>query len=276
MIKTFSINYISCHDEWLLAALSDAGFSGIDMEYNDSFFEGDGYEKNAEKLVELLDKYNLKCVQVHFPVYNIFESSEVKDEKKEQDIKDAIRAMPLLGAKWGALHPMSASNFGFNVNRAMEDNIERIKTYLEVASKYDVGIALENLAVFPDCPQYNFFTSDYRDHCEIVDRINSENFGICWDFGHSNLMKYDHKQALKYIGDRIKIVHIHDNIGLCDMHSCPGTGRIKWEELMPVLKENGFKGPLTLEVAHSYPHMAIKKDYLNMCGKMADVLAEML
>lgn len=171
---------------------------------------------------------------------------------------------------------MSASNFGYNVNRGIDDNVERIKTYAEVADKCGVGVALENLAVFPDCPQYNFLTSDYRDHCEIVDRVNAENCGICWDFGHSNLMKYDHKKALEYIGDRIKIVHIHDNIGLCDMHSCPGTGLIRWEELLPVLKKNGFDGPLTLEIAYNYPHDAIKKDYYNMCGKMADVLAEML
>ena len=276
MIKTFSLNYESCHDEWLLEAISDAGFSGVDMEYADSFFNSDGIEKNSEKLVKLLDKFNLKCVQVHLPINKFFQSSEIWDYDKEQQIKDAIRAMSYLGAKWGALHPMSSTNFGYDVDRAMHDNIERIKTYLEVADKYNVGVALENIPVFPDCPQYKFFTSDYKDHCEIVDRINAKNFGICWDFGHSNLMKYDHKEVLEYVGDRIKIIHMHDNIGLCDMHSCPGTGLIKWEELLPVLKKHGFCGPLTFEVAHSYPHIAIKKDYINMCGKMADVLAQML
>ncbi len=239
------------------------------------FFEDKNWEDKIIKVKESLDSAGLVCAQVHLPYYGIFESSEVYIEQKEYDIKSAFKSMSMLGAKWGAFHPMSSTNYDYDPKRAMHDNKEKIKNYLEEASKYNVGIAVENLPVFPDCSQYNFFTSNYEDHCELIDSFNSELVGACWDFGHANLMPYDKAKVLDIMGDRVKIVHMHNNTEMCDLHICPCIGMVKWEELIPVMVKHGYSGPLSLEINLKIIMPQLLKDYINLCGKTADEMLKL-
>ena len=85
-------------------------------------------------------------------------------------------------------------------------------------------------------------------------------------------MKYDMAQVLDKLGDRIKITHIHDNTKMCDLHICPGIGKINWESVMPILKKHHYSGPVNLELELSYIHPEILREYLNMCSKMAGYL----
>ena len=246
MIK--SINCSEKDIEKTLPKLKKAGFDGIDFALCDNGFMDGNWQEKAEKVKQLLDKNGMVCAQVHLPFYGIFESSEIYDEKMERNIKNSFQAMKILDTKWGAFHPQSATNYDYDRNRSMHDNIEKLKGYLEEAAKYDVGIAVENIPVFPDCPQYNFFSANVDDHIELVDALNSPLVQICWDFGHANLMKYDMAEEIKKMGDRIKILHVHNNNGMCDWHVTPTIGTIRWEGLLKTLKHIGFDGPMNLEL----------------------------
>lgn len=271
-MKSISLDIAHALDENFLKILKESGFSGIDLGLNNQIMATDAFKGTIETVRELFDLNRLICSQVHLPYYNIFDSSELYDDEKEAEIKNAFEAMAILGAKWGAYHPMSATNYEYDRKRAMNDNREKLKKYLETASKFNVGIAVENLTIFPDCCQYRFFTYDEDDHIELVDSLNSELIAICWDFGHSNLMKYDMAQVLDKLGDRIKITHVHDNTKMCDLHICPGIGKINWESVMPILKKHHYSGPVNLELELSYIHPEILREYLNMCSKMAGYL----
>lgn len=273
-IKSITLGTGLCTDMDMLKMIKDAGFEGIDMGFSGGFFEGD-WEKKTHEIKDCFEKAGLKCAQVHLPYYNIFESSEVYIEEKEREMRSSFKCMSILGAKWGAYHPMSSTNFDYDPKRAMHDNREKLKNYLEEASKYNVGIAVENLPVFPDCSQYNFFTSNYEDHCELVDSLDSELIGACWDFGHANLMPYDMSEVLDVMGDRIKIVHMHNNTEMCDLHIAPCIGTIKWEKMIPVLVKHGYSGPLNLELNLNLIMPELKKDYLELCSKAADLMLNM-
>lgn len=274
-VKALALGYDSCLDGQTLPMFKKAGFDGIDLGFGTGFFDDGKWEERAYKIKECLDKENMVCSQVHLPYYGIFESSEIYREEKEYEIKSAFKCMSILGAKWGAYHPMSSTNFDYDPKRAMVDNKEKIKNYLEEASKYNVGIAVENLPVFPDCPQYNFFTSNYEDHCELVDSFNSELVGVCWDFGHANLMTYDKAKVFDIMGERVKIVHIHNNIGLCDMHIAPCLGTIKWEEIVPIMVKNKFPGALALEINMKIITPQMKQLYVEFCSKSADEMLKL-
>lgn len=273
-VKAIGLHSELCMDTKWLEIIKKAGFEGIDLQYEGNFFERD-WEKESAVIRENLEKTGIVCAQVHLPYYNIFESSEVYIDQKEYEIKSAFKSMSILGAKWGALHPMSSTNFDYDPKRAMHDNKEKIKNYLEESSKYNVGIAVENLPIFPDCPQYNFFTSNYEDHCELIDSFDSDLVGACWDFGHANLMKNDKAKVLDNMGNRIKIVHMHNNTEMCDMHISPCMGTVKWEELIPIMVKNGYSGPLSLEVNLDMIMPQMLVDYIEFCGKTADEMLKL-
>lgn len=228
MLKLINLTFEQCKTE--LSKFKNAGFDGVDLALYDGVMN-DGWEKRIDETAQLLENNNMVCAQVHLPFYDLFDSSEKYNEKTESQIKNSFKAMSILGAKWGALHPQSSTGFGYDRNRSMHDNIEKIKGYLEEAVKYNTGIAVENIPVFPDCPQYKFFTANSDDHIELVDSLDSDFVKICWDFGHSNLMNYNITEILKKLGDRIKILHIHNNNGICDWHVTPSIGTIKWDDI---------------------------------------------
>lgn len=245
MIKAINMTVADC--EKYLRKMSAVGFDGIDLSFWYGFME-DGWERRVEHVAKMLEENNMVCHQVHLPSYDLFASSELYNDKIEEQIKNSFKAMSMLGAKWGALHPQSSTGFDYDRGRAMHDNREKIKGYLEAASKYDVGIAVENIPIFPDCPQYKFFSAHPEDHLELVDSLNSDLVGICWDFGHANLMDYDMCDVLKMMGKRIKILHVHNNNTQCDWHVTPSIGTIKWDGVADAMREFGYDGALSMEL----------------------------
>lgn len=270
MKKIISINFKRLQDSVLMQEIADVGFDGIDLGLNDcdpDIFKD--AERSAELIRSTLDTFRLKAYQVHLPLYNLFTSCEMVDETIENSITGSLKIMSYLDIPWGAFHPMSASNFDYDRKRAMADNKEHLKKHLETAEKYNVGIAVENIPIFPDCPQYRFFSAVPEDHMELVDSLNSPHIGICWDFGHANLMPYDKAEVLNMMGERIKILHVHSNFAERDIHLSPGLGTVEWEKLLPILTKNGFKGNMSLETRW----VSIgRKAYFAYCSAAADEL----
>lgn len=276
MLKIIQISTDDCMNPDILSAVRQAGFDGIDIEFSKHFLDDPVWYDNSRRLQEVLERAELTAAQVHLPFYGIFVSSERYEEEMERKIRNALKSMSVLGIKWGAFHPMSSTNYGYDPKRAMYDNTEKLKKYLETAEQCNVGIAVENIPIFPDCPQYHFFTADPEDHIALVDGLQSDHIGICWDFGHANLMPYDKKQVLERLGERVKIVHIHNNFETYDLHLCPAIGSVDWQTLLPVLGGGHFSGPFSLEVKLTRANEALWNDYLNFCGLAADKLMKFL
>lgn len=266
-----SINYImeEATDE-VLDIMKKSGFDGLDVYFNNMNDEQcKNFPKTAEKFREKLEKHGLVCCQVHLPFHNMFLSSEITDEQKDKNIIAVLNSMDILGAKWGAYHPRSSKNTGYNKKQEMKDNIAEISKYLEVAEKKNVGLAIENIPVFPDCPQHRFFGADYEDHIELVDSLKSENVGICLDVGHLNLTLYDMEKVIEKMGERIKILHLHNNFRTGDMHITPAEGTVNWDKVMPALKRAGYKGDVSLEINFG-ENFALKETMPSLMAHLAD------
>lgn len=207
----------------------------------------------TEKIQKILDRTGIACVQSHPYYYDLRISSEIVEEEHEFAICQAIIATAKLGAKWCALHPRSSVNKGFRLSASLEDNRRDFSKYLEVAVKHGTGIAAENLPIFGGIrPIMPFFSSDYEELCLLVDGFADEHMKVCWDFGHANLMAFDQADAIRYVGERIRCTHVHNNNGTDDTHLTPENGSIDWTRVMPALASAGYDGPLTLETHCNY------------------------
>ena len=50
------------------------------------------------------------------------------------------------------------------------------------------------------------------------------------------------------MGERIKILHLHNNFRTGDMHITPAEGTVNWDKVMPALKRAGYRGDVSLEI----------------------------
>lgn len=275
--KSISISTECCLDLQYLQMVRACGFAGIDLNFSNSFFETKS-DNQLETICANLYAVNLACAQVHLPTYDLFADSSEDDPEIERRIAFVLRAMPVLKAQWGAFHVRSAVKDGFDRKRALRDNVESLKRLCGVAERYGVGIAVENLPTFPDRPDAPFYSSRIEDHCEVIDAVNHPLIGGCWDFGHANLnvqhKDRSQKELLSILGDRVKLVHVHNNYATRDSHLPPSIGSVDWMDAIAGLRETGFSGFFSLECGCGGSNLKLAKAYCEFCGKTTDIILE--
>lgn len=249
--------------EFKCALASKAGFKYISANYYDMQNKTDyEWEHAIENTKNILDKNGLSCIQIHPFYYDLLLSSEIRDEASEYAIHKAIEAGGRLGAEWVAIHPRSNLTTGLYRSKSFEDNKKDIGAYLDTAAKFGTGIAAENLLIADGItPIIPFYSWSCEDLCELVDSFSAKNIGICWDTGHANLLRFDQATAIRFMGERIRCTHVHNNFGKCDDHLTPDQGSIPWEKVMKAFSDVGYKGPLTLETHCRYNDPALLESF---------------
>lgn len=242
--------------ELMLQYASKAGFKEVSINFGDcEVIFKDNFDAHVEEMCALLEKYNLKCTQTHLPCYHLLTTAQECDNDVEASIIQALEASSKLGAEWAAYHPRTDISAGYNQQTSFQFNKDKLQEYLEYAEKYNIGIAVENMPLYPyTFPEWRFFGGGWEELILLCDSFNSDKMGICWDFGHAHTATLDQPNAFKDIGDRLKITHVHDNYKNGDHHQLPLLHNYKlwksinWESVINGLKSIEYKGPLTLEL----------------------------
>jgi sugar phosphate isomerase/epimerase len=73
------------------------------------------------------------------------------------------------------------------------------------------------------------------------------------DVGHAHLGRRPEEpnrtaELVDAFGDRLAHVHVHDNLGLEDLHLPLGAGSVDWPEVARVLRRAGYDGTVTIEL----------------------------
>ena len=263
--------------ELLLEYAAKSGFKEVLIGFGSSdIFLKENYQKDVENIKELLCKYGLACKQTHLPTYHLTVSSEITDEKTETSIKRAIKASAELGAEWVTYHPRTDITNGYSRTKSFEVNRDILSGYLDDAEKYGIGIAVENMPLYPLVwPDLRFFGGSWEELCELCDSFHSDGIGICWDFGHANTSWIDQSAAIKEIGKRLKMTHVHDNYKRGDHHQLPAMGDLQWgcidwKKPMNALKEINYTGSLALEVI--YPSIPMCESFMKLAYESLEYL----
>lgn len=159
-------------------------------------------------------------------------------------MKKAIRGTHTLGCPRFVLHALLPyEDTDKNAEEVVELNAEFIAAVADYAKDYGITVCLENLP-FPKHP-----VSSVAQVCAVVDKAGRENLKVCLDTGHAAIYDTDVASAVRYIGERLCALHIHDNMGDTDAHLIPGDGVIDWDSVAAALSEIGFSGVVSLETS---------------------------
>ena len=249
--------------EKTLEIIKNSGFDGIDLNldlyakwsetykernFSSFIFDRGASEEYAYKLKDLLSKYNLSCLQAHSPMPSYYTDEELGKMTIEAQ-KNSIRICGIVGCKNMTIHPYYPSPIENQIPIEDEDRInfeEFFPPLFASLEENNVTACLEDLPVGNRRGSRSFrgiLTVPER-AIEYVDKLNSlagkELFGLCCDTGHlvcTSSIPYDY---IKAVGDRIKIVHIHDNRGLKDEHLIPYSGYTNWDMVCRAFHDIGY------------------------------------
>jgi len=134
------------------------------------------------------------------------------------------------------------------------------------AKEIGVTVCLENMP-FPELP-----LAHVSQITRFVDALGKDNLKVCLDTGHANVCGTDIGEAIRMLGDRLAVFHIHDNDGKNDQHRLPGTGTANFGSMGEALAEIGFSGVLSSEarIGPKTPH----KVFHAQARSMADTLTK--
>jgi len=277
------------HIDEILTISAAVGFKYVSIALGTvEFFNVNNWEDEVKTIAERITQLDLKCIMTHTPYYNLLLSAEVLHEENEIALIRCTKATSMLDAKICTIHPRSVFIPGaddencVDKQKSLEVNLENIAPIVQEAEKCGVLVGIENLQQYPNW-RIPFYSCNVDDHIELIERLNSNSVCAVWDFGHSNLVDYDHADVIRKMGNRIKGTHVHDNDGIQDCHYPPFIPNpnadyvrrsVDWNSVIKALADTGFNGYLTLEPQYNYSYPIAP--YIKLLYENTAVLEDML
>ena len=246
-------------------ACADAGFTVLDLNTcfsvrrpHEDDLAADDWKDRINAVGEQAARLGLRFSQAHAPFNgDLFVYGKRPDDQYIENFRKmslrSVEAAAMLDIPWVVVHPLTDTvNTEYDNEVQQKTNIEFYSEMLESARRLGVGIAFENMGEWNREVCRRRYGSATEDLIALVDTIGNDIAGVCWDFGHARELYADQPRQLRKLGSRLKATHVHDNKGERDSHLIPFVGgNIKWESIMPVLKEINYSGDFILET-HMY------------------------
>ncbi|MEH7382304.1 sugar phosphate isomerase/epimerase family protein [Bacillus sp. JJ1533] len=200
--------------------------------------EGHGYEmlfwdeQKCIQLHDLLVKYQAK-VQFHLPnkKFNPASSDPKVIEETEDIWNKCIKLAKYFHSDYLLCHPGRASDYKKGLTNIQDFFDKKVHAIPE-----NTILLLENV------PPYKYeigSTSD--DLLPILNRINQDKVGLCFDTGHAYLAsRSKFVEELLALKEFIKGFHINDNHGIKDEHLAVGNGEIPFDLILEWVKETHY------------------------------------
>lgn len=130
-----------------------------------------------------------------------------------------------------------------------ETGLNRLREIVDCAKSFNIKVAFENTKI-----------KGYLDY--VIENIDRDNAGICFDAGHYHA-HFDDDFDFPKFKDRIFAVHLHDNDKSDDLHLMPFDGTLDWNKVIKNLKNCNYDGPVTMELCYHrmYVNMNIERFY---------------
>jgi len=226
----------------------------------------DEWKKQVEEAIEASERSGVRFATAHLPFLG---GGGTKDAefmvKFDREMYNSIDAMKMLGVDCAVLHPNAPTVVmkDFDRKKAFDSVMAHLAPYAEYAAKVGLSVVVENMRVIHGMRHSHRYCQDPDELCEVADALG---VGVCWDFGHANISGIKQSEGLRYVGKRLKAIHVNDNSGVDDDHIIPFTGTVDWRDAMKGLKEIGYNGTFNFEIA-------LGAMPAGLCASFADHLA---
>lgn len=281
--------------------LKRAGFNCCDFSLNGYLKNTDIYQDKLNRffdqsVMELIEFFRphkeaaeivgIEINQMHmpYPIYVPKGDSELNNYLWNQVALKSMEICRFLECKNIVIHGFKLAKYLGSEELEWQETAKFIDSIAPMAKEYGITICIENLYDGIGGHLVEGPCCDARKAAERIDRINerygAEVLGFCFDTGHANLVGLDMEQFITTLGHRLKVLHIHDNDGIGDLHQIPFTftktrenqPSTDWDGFIRGLKAIDFKGVLSFETAPvltAFPE-AMKEDVLGFIARIGE------
>mgnify|MGYP002625464175 CR=1 FL=1 len=234
----------------------------------------------------------IKIHQMHMP-YPIYvpKGSETLNRYLWHEV--APKSMELcafLECKYIVVHGFKLARFLGSEDAEWEETERFIHSIAPTAKEHGITICIENLYDAIADHLIEGPCCDARKAVERIDRVNdkynAEVLGFCFDTGHANVIGLDFEAFLTTLGPRLKVLHIHDNDGVRDLHQIPFTftrtreniSSTDWDGFIRGLRNIHFDGVLNFETGptlNAFPP-SLHEDVLRLIANIGNHFAKQL
>lgn len=150
-----------------------------------------------------------------------------------------LDAAAFLHIPTAVIHPIVRHSSHTGYDAWLSQNIAFLSPLCQKAHRLGVQPAVENMIgrPLPAHPTETVYGSRAEDLRVLADRLDT---GICWDAGHANVTGLCQSAELTVIGQRLRMLHLHDNDGLRDRHLLPFRGTVDWASVAEGLRAIAF------------------------------------
>jgi sugar phosphate isomerase/epimerase len=254
-----------------LRAIAEAGFDAIDIGLDSVFAQKDTIDEAYEAYLldenriretvvavkEGLKKYGLTIGQAHAP------SAYVPRKPRETEImrkcvEKCFAICEELDCRHLVIHPIcdgSARYPSLTKEDEIRENMAYFSSIIPLLKKHNIICCLENAYSLDwgTKKAYACACSDMAEANRYIDDLNAlageKRFAFCLDTGHALMIGTDIYNAIKILGDRLEILHVHDNDGYLDEHTATFLGICNWGRFIKGLREFGYKGNINMETS---------------------------
>lgn len=209
--------------------------------------------KHVDPYLQAAKKHGVAIGQTHAPFPCWLPGLDIFDRMLEVT-KKSIALTAYMGCRYCVIHPCHP--YKASERLSPKDEWELNKKYytalIPTLKEYGVICCTENMFHANDDRVYMASAcSEFDVAARWVDELNAiageELFGFCFDTGHVNITRGNMYHALVTMGKRIKVLHVHDNMGTTDQHLSPYMGNINWEDFIRGIRDAGYAGELSFE-----------------------------
>ena len=209
----------------------------------------------AHSVRETAQRHAVTFGQMHAPIFNPFAAAP-ETEALLTLSQRSMRTAAILSVPWVVFHPGTTPGHFDAAHRRdlLAANVAFVHRMLDADPTGRVGIALEDChdgTPTENRPRKQFGAIPVE-LVDLVDAVGGPRVGVCWDTGHGHVQGLDQPAALRLLGHRVKVTHVHDNHARADQHLLPFTGTINWPEFTAALDDIAYTGPISLEVHNSF------------------------
>lgn len=227
--------------------------------------------------------------QMHmpYPIYVPNGSNELNEYLWNQVAPKSMQICHFLDCPYIVMHGLKLAHILGSEEAEWKETERFIDSIAPLAKEYGITICVENLYNSQGNHLIEGPCCDAGKASVRIDRINdkyeAEVLGFCFDTGHANLIGLDMEDFITMLDHRLKVLHIHDNDGVGDLHQIPFTftktrenkTSTDWNGFIRGLKAIQFQGVLSFETApvlNAFPE-ELKKETLRFIAKIGEYFA---
>lgn len=259
-------------------ALKNAGFSCADFSLNGYLKNSDLYnfQKNSffDQSVEELETFfeahkkgaeaaGILINQMHmpYPVYVPNADKKLNEYLFQKVAPKSLHICKYFNCSYIVLHGFKLARFLGSEEAEWQQTEKLIHSLAPLAKELGITICVENLYDSIAGHLVEGPCCNVRKVIERIDRINeqykAEILGFCFDTGHANIVGLDMEKFITALNFRLKVLHIHDNDGISDLHQIPYTftktrenmASTDWDGFIQGLRSIKFDKVLSFETA---------------------------